>query len=142
MKLKNSGKLFETVDFEFKKVMRIRIQGVICGALCVSLLMVVLALHLLSESNNNTKDGKSRIMLRGIERKRDAVLKGRGSFRYGPVEMGGPVNEASEEYLDTHYDMMPMMKAAPPMKTTMVSGIPDSHYPLPPPPPPPLPYIS
>ena len=60
MKLKNSGKLFETVDFEFKKVMRIRIQGVICGALCVSLLMVVLALHLLSESNNNnTKEVSS-----------------------------------------------------------------------------------
>ena len=41
--------------------------------------------------------------------------------------MGGPVNEASTEYLDTHRDMMPMMKAAPPMKTTMVSGIQDSR---------------
>ena len=132
---------------------RIRIQGIVCGIIVISLWLLVFALHMMGDETYAIGKVKSTNNMRGLERRRDAAVKGRGpdadfnlkarGFHYGPVEMGGPVNEASTEYLDTHRDMMPMMKAAPPMKATIpVSGIPDSHYPLPPPPPPPLPYNS
>ena len=132
---------------------RIRIQGIVCGIVVISLWLLVFALHMMGDETYAIGKVKSTNNMRGVERRRDAAVKGRGpdadfnlkarrGFHYGPVEMGGPVNEASSEYLDTHHDMIPIMKNAPPMKTMMVSGIPDSHYPLPPPPPPPLPYNS
>jgi len=119
--------------------MRIRVQGVVCGVACVALLMIVFALHILNKSD--TRDLRSRfderVNMRGRGRTRDAFTKNRGTFR--PVDLGVPVSEASKEYLDTHQDMMPMMRA-PPSKTTMEMPESTLYYPLPPPPPPPLPY--
>ena len=89
---------------------------------CDFVWLLVFALHVMGDetyaigkvkSTNNMRDwrgGEAATKGRGPA---DFNLKARG-FQYGPVEMGGPVNEASTEYLDTHRDMIPMMKAAHP----------------------------
>ena len=132
---------------------RIRIQGIVCGIVVISLWLLVFALHMMGDETYAIGKVKSTNNMRGLERRRDAAVKGRGpdadfnlkarGFQYGPVEMGGPVNEASTEYLDTHRDMMPMMKAAPTYEND--DGFGDSGFTssfTPPPPPPPLPYNS